>query len=69
MLLFNEHNPDLLLNIHFESPGRDKNHKANPSAFSIAEVCICCSFWQSGGKILSKSTEDFQLSTSSTLLI
>lgn len=45
MLLFND--ADLLLNIHSESSGGDKNYQANPSAFNIAEVCICCSFWQS----------------------
>lgn len=69
MLLFNEHDADLLLNIHFESSREDKNYKANPSAFHIAEVCICCSFWQSWGKIFSRSTEDFQLNTSLTVLI
>lgn len=69
MLLFNEHNPDLLLNIHFESSGGDKNYQENPSVFNIAGVCICCSFWQPWGKILSTSTEDFQLNTSSTVLI
>lgn len=47
MLLFSEHHPDLLSNIHFESSGGDKNYKANPSAFNIAKVCISCSSWQS----------------------